>query len=96
MKTLVYTQDLELVFIAAFRYALGRCTYMPKAVTNCIKNNISLFSKNDFNIMIKEITEAEQGMYGSSLGDSHNKQIWLDFRDFLITQAEKEQWVKVK
>lgn len=91
-KVLIDSQDLDLVFVASFRYALGRRTYMVFTIADFIKTNISLVPKNIIDLMIREITEAEQnhndGLY-KALGDDCDVKTWLSLRDFLIRYKEK-------
>ena len=92
MKVLIDNQDLDLIFVAAFRYALGRRTYMVLTVADFIKTNIALVPQNIINLMIREITEAEQnhndGLY-KALGDDCDVETWLSLREFLIKYQEK-------
>ena len=92
MKVLIDNQDLDLFFVAAFRYALGRRTYMVFTIADFIKTNIALVPKNIINLMIREITEAEQnhndGLY-KALGDDCDVKTWLSLREFLIKHQEK-------
>lgn len=92
MKVLIDNQDLDLVFVAAFRYALGRRSYMVFTIADFIKTNISLVPKNIIDLMIREITEAEQnhndGLY-KALGDDCDVETWLSLRAFLVKHQEK-------
>lgn len=92
MKVLIDNQDLDLFFVAAFRYALGRRTYMVFTIADFIKTNIALVPQNIINLMIREITEAEQnhndGLY-KALGDDCDVKTWLSLREFLIKHQEK-------
>lgn len=92
MKVLIDNQDLDLFFVATFRYALGRRTYMVFTIADFIKTNIALVPKNIINLMIREITEAEQnhndGLY-KALGDDCDVKTWLSLREFLIKYQEK-------
>ena len=92
MKVLIDDQDLDLVFVAAFRYALGRRSYMVFTIADFIRTNISLVPQNIINLMIREITEAEEnhnnGLY-KALGDDCDVKTWLSLREFLIKYQEK-------
>lgn len=92
MKVLIDDQDLDLIFVAAFRYALGRRSYMVLTVADFIKTNISLIPQNIINLMIREITEAEQnhndGLY-KALGDDCDVETWLSLREFLNNYVKK-------
>lgn len=50
--------DNDLLLFCAFRYALGRKTYIVDAVIDEIKNNLSKLNKNSKKAMIREIAEA--------------------------------------
>lgn len=93
MKVLIDDQDLDLIFVAAFRYALGRRTYMVLTVADFIKTNISLIPQNIINLMIQEITEAEQnhndGIY-KALGDDIDAKVWLNLRTYLKEQVSQK------
>lgn len=76
-------EDFDLVVIAAFRYSLGRSTYIVPAMCNFIKANskhIPNFLKEE---MISEITDAENYEYGKSLGDEIDAKEWLSLKLFL-------------
>ena len=92
MKVLIDNQDLDLVFVAAFRYALGRRSYMVFTIADFIKTNIALVPKNIIELMIREITEAEEnhnnGLY-KALGDDCDVETWLSLRAFLVKHQEK-------
>ena len=93
MKVLIDDQDLDLIFVAAFRYALGRRSYMVLTVADFIKTNISLIPQNIINLMIQEITEAEQnhndGLY-KALGDDCDAKVWLNLRTYLKEQVSQK------
>ena len=92
MKVLIDDQDLDLIFVAVFRYALGRRSYIVLTVADFIKTNISLIPQNIINLMIREITEAEQnhndGLY-KALGDDCDVETWLSLREFLNNYVKK-------
>ena len=48
----------RLILICAFRYALGRMTYIPDVVSEEIINNWNSLSKHDKKLIQKEIKEA--------------------------------------
>lgn len=72
--------NLNHMIFSAFRYALGRATYIVHMTTDFIKNNTDLLTENDMKLMIKEITEAEERDW---LGWEMDKVEWLSLRDFL-------------
>ena len=62
--------------IAAFRYSLGRKTYMPHFIVDCIINNQSIFNKTDWERFIGEINDA------GDLGDTCDIQSWNNLIHF--------------
>lgn len=78
MKTLsLGNQDLQLLFIAAFRYALGRRSYITSAISDIIQNNVDVLTDNTVNLIIKEIRECE------NLGMDCDKEVWMYLAEFL-------------
>ena len=76
-------EDFDLVVIAAFRYALGRRTYIVPAITNFIKANNKHTPKQVKEIIISEINDAKYHKYGISLGDDIDAKEWLNLELFL-------------
>lgn len=61
----IETDDDRLVLIAAFRYALGRMTYMPSVISGQVKACWSELTASDRNLIKREISEAiERGCAG--------------------------------
>ncbi len=77
--------DLQILFIAAFRYALGRMTYVAPTVAGMIKDNIDYLTGNTINLMIKEI---EDGDARGVLGMDVDKEIWLRLKAELQIKSE--------
>lgn len=72
--------DFNLIVLCAFRYALGRMTYIVGVVANFIKFNIDKLDDRAIKIMISEISEAN-GRNG--LGMECDKVSWLDLKRVL-------------
>lgn len=70
----------ELTLLCAFRYALGRRTYIVHHVADEIIKNKNNLTDADKYIIIKEITEAEER---DGLGMECDKQVWIKVRDVL-------------
>ncbi|MEJ8785075.1 hypothetical protein [Peptoniphilus sp. HCN-40583] len=70
-------QDLQLLFIASFRYALGRRSYITSAISDIIQNNVEVLTDNTVKLMIKEIQECE------NLGMDCDKEVWQYLAEFL-------------
>lgn len=77
--------DLQILFIAAFRYALGRMTYVAPTVAGMIIENIDYLTGNTINLMIKEI---EDGEARGGLGMDVDKEIWLRLKAELQIKSE--------
>ena len=59
------SDDDRLILISAFRYALGRATYMPGVVAAEIKRQWPNLSESDRGLFRREIKEAiDRGMAG--------------------------------
>ena len=63
----IETDDDRLILIAAFRYALGRCSYMPSVVAGAITQCWPSLTEHDQRLIRREIAEAiERGHAGMS------------------------------
>ena len=61
----IETDDDRLILIAAFRYALGRMSYMPSVVAGVITQCWSSLTEHDQRLIAREITDAiERGHAG--------------------------------
>ena len=61
----IESDDDRLILIAAFRYALGRMSYMPSAVAGVLEQCWSSLTEHDQRLIKREITEAiERGHAG--------------------------------
>ena len=61
----IETDDDRLILIAAFRYALGRCSYMPSVVAGAITQCWACLTEYDQRLIKREITDAiERGHAG--------------------------------
>ena len=73
----MYSVDTQLLYIAAFRYALGRRTYVVPVVAANIRNAINLLTDNTKALIVREIKECQY------LGDDCDAEIWLSLARFL-------------
>ena len=62
--------DLRLLMIAAFRYSLGRRTYMPSFVADLIMKNYHVFNEKDLERFIEEVNKKRD------LGESCDIETW--------------------
>ena len=76
-------EDIEFIILGAFRYAMGRRSYIVSTTANFIMNNIDLVPRGFRDLMIDEITMGENGEFYYQLGDDCDKQQWLKLREFL-------------
>lgn len=79
-------KDFSFITFCAFRYALGRMTYVPSMVAEFIVTNINDIWTNDIKLMIKEITVAEDM---KRLGMDIDVHTWLELRAFLKAELKK-------
>lgn len=82
-------EDIELIILGAFRYAMGRRSYIVSTTANFIMNNIDLIPKGFRKLMIDEITMGEHEEFDYRLGDDCDKQQWLELREFLLELDNK-------
>ena len=61
----ITTDDDRLILIAATRYALGRCTYMPRVVADTLAHCWADLTESDRKLIKRELAEAiERGHAG--------------------------------
>ena len=66
--------SLNTLTIAAFRYALGRSTYIVEDVVNDIIKNIDIIDSTYLRRMKQEIIEAS---YNNNIGMNMDKKLWF-------------------
>lgn len=54
--------ELNILFIAAFRYAVNRCSTMPSYISDIIRKNKEILLKTTIKTFIKEIDEEKDRM----------------------------------
>lgn len=74
--------DREMI-IFAFRYSIGRMTFAPTIVVDNVKNNIDKITKEDMELMVREINEAKQ------LGMRCDVAVWTSFKEYLEKEIQK-------
>lgn len=58
------TAEKQVLYIAAFRYALGRSTYIVDIIARILKDNSDELTEKSKDLIIKEIAECKNlGMY---------------------------------
>jgi hypothetical protein len=76
----------RLLVIGAFRYALGRMSYIVSETTEWMESNINNMSIPDRRLFIKEIEEAEKR---GGLGMSCDEYRWLDLKQKLMDSIDE-------
>ena len=81
---ILQNDDDSLILFCAFRYALGRRTYVVGCVTECLQKHWHELSKGDRSLIIREIGDAiERGQAG-------------DYCDVLQWKALMERELEIK
>lgn len=83
-----------LAYIAMFRYAFGRMTYMPSTIIAIIKANAARLTLRTLEKLDCELDEAEQcerhykgtNLSYSNYGTEYHRQLWLDFHAWVKEQ----------
>lgn len=76
------TFDDSVLYVCAVRYALGRMTYVPGLVQDCVKRNVDAIDTNDIKVIIWDISDASRSYKG--LGDPDiDAPGWLELKEFL-------------
>jgi hypothetical protein len=85
----------QTILLCAFRYALGRQTYIPMVIYDNIRENIDKLSDFTVQKMYQELDVAweEQQHYApegtNMFGDETNQKIWLEIKDYLENELTK-------
>lgn len=84
------TDDLNDLIVCAFRYALGRRTYIVHTITEIIKSNLSALESRTIEVMLRDIErqhDYENRGIEKAFGDDCDRERWLEV-EMLLT-AEK-------
>ena len=73
-------KDFSCIVLCAFRYALGRMSYMPSLVAEFIKGNVDKLTPCHIRLMIEEINDYDAMGW---LGMDCDIQLWLNLKRFL-------------
>lgn len=80
-------KDFSIIVFCAFRYALGRMTYIPHIVSDFIKEHIEKITNKHIYLMIHEIDEYYEA--NSYIGMRIDTDAWLNLKEFLEIEMEK-------
>lgn len=75
--------DFEILLISAFRYSLGRSSYVPSVIIDIIENNKEQIRETTLGLFIREI-EFKKQLGPDSLGMSVENELWLDLQERLM------------
>lgn len=81
-------QDLSVLVLCAFRYCLGRQTYMPGLFTGITQDRLGALDTNTLKLMCREITAEEERGY---LGADCDVDTWRSFRATIIEEINKRE-----
>lgn len=90
MKFKLSEDDLNDLIICAFRYALGRRTYIVHTITEIIKSNLSALESNTIEVMLRDIErqhEYEKVGLEKAFGDDCDRERWMEVE--VLLNAEK-------
>ena len=92
--------DAYLAYMAMFRYAFGRMTYMPGAVTEIIKRNKENIPDRALMLINTELAEEadryerlykEHHEHGSNYGMECDRELWIAFHKWVKEQINKRK-----
>lgn len=82
--------DFEILLISAFRYSLGRSSYVPSVIIDIIENNTKQVRESTLKLFINEIEERKRiGL--NSLGMSVDIESWLGLQEKLKECIESKE-----
>lgn len=77
--------DTQLLYIAAFKYALGRQTHMVPAIVGAIRESRDLLTDETARLMAREIVECK------NLGMDYDARMWWDLAEFLLAVGDNDK-----
>ena len=96
--------DAYLAYMAMFRYAFGRMTYMPGVVIGIIKRNRENIPDRALNLINTELAEEAEryrrvyadnpeglAMCGSNYGMECDRELWIAFHEWVKEQINKRK-----
>lgn len=85
--------DFEILLISAFRYSLGRSSYVPSVIIDIIENNKEQIRESTLGLFIREI-ELRKQLGPDSLGMSIENELWLDLQERLLEYIDNKECEK--
>ncbi len=90
--------DAKLAYMAMFRYAFGRMTYMPSAIIGIIKANAKHLTTATLELLDRDLTEEAdryerlyKGKSTSNYGWECDRECWLSFHEWVKDEIEKRK-----
>lgn len=90
--------DAKLAYMAMFRYAFGRMTYMPSTVIGIIKANADTLTMSTLELLDRDLTDEAKryerlykGKSDSNYGWEIDRQLWLAFHAWVKEQIAKKE-----
>lgn len=85
--------DVRIAVMSMFRYAFGRCTYVPSAIIRIIKSNAKSLDDGTIRLLDKELREAAEDyerLYKdenvSNYGDHCDRAQWIAFHEWVKSE----------
>lgn len=93
------TDDLNDLLVCAFRYALGRRTYIVHTITEIIKTNLSALESRTIEVMLQDIErqhDYEKVGIEKVFGDDCDRERWMEVETLLnaekLDRLGREEW----
>lgn len=90
--------NAKLAYMAMFRYAFGRMTYMPSTVIGIIKANADTLTPQTLELLDRDLTDEAKryerlykGKPTSNYGWECDRQLWLAFHEWVKEQIVKRE-----
>lgn len=88
--------NAKLAYMAMFRYAFGRMTYMPSVVIDIIKANSDTITTQTLELLDRDLTDEAKRYervykekFTSNYGMECDRRIWLAFHGWVKDEIEK-------
>jgi len=90
--------DAKLAYMAMFRYAFGRITYMPSTVIGIIKANADTLTMSTLELLDRDLADEAKryervynGQSTSNYGWECDRQLWLSFHEWVKEQIANKK-----
>lgn len=88
LQRFIKSEDFGLALNCAVRYACGRRSYMPYAITSFIKPMLPMLSDRTLFVFAQDIEDQERD---GSLGDDCDVQTWKQFYKLVKDEMRKRE-----